>query len=159
MVTPSPQPSIITAGSIVSFPEAIQLTGTITSTGLEVIGIGTLFLTEIANPNLTSWLYYKYLFNSATGEIMEIEGVRSDTHLKLKAAFASDVSGADLWVVNNYFLSDISISPLGAGVVMYTVDSEGTTLDADTTVSINDKWGTLPVGLDCTAAGAQVITN
>lgn len=157
MALSSPQPNVQTVSTITSFPAPVALTGTISSTGLEVTGTGTLFLTEIVNPN-TNFLLYKYIFNPSTGEIMEIEGVRSNTHLKLKHAFAVNLSGAALNVVNNYFYNSISIDPLGAGVIMFTPNSLATTLDENATVNLSNDRGIQPIGLNAEAADAQVTT-
>ena len=154
---PTPQPNVILATGIRSFPEALAKTGTITTTGANVVGTGTLFLTEIKFPN-NPGLLYKYLFNSATGEIREILSVNSNTHMVLKNAFAIDVSGQALKVVNNYYLQSLSISPLGAGVLMYTPESASTVLDADTTINLEDDRGILPIGLNC-VSNVQVTTQ
>jgi hypothetical protein len=154
---PTPLPNIISASTIRSFPESISKTGTWTSTGNNVIGTGTKFLTELLLNN-NPGLLFKYLFNTATGEIREIYSVNSDTHLVLKNGFAINVSGQALFVVNHYALHSISIMPLGAGVIMYTPESAGTTLSNGVPVNIENDYGILPIGLNCVSS-VQVVTN
>jgi len=152
MAIPYPQIRVISSGTILSLPESIQLTGTISSSGVEVTGTGTAFLTEIRNPNNPGVLKYKFLFKATTGEIREILSVNSDTHLVLKNAFAAGLSGADVWVVNHYFLKSVSIMPLDDGVIVYTPESTGATVAANIAINIKDSWGIPnPIGLNCVA--------
>jgi hypothetical protein len=152
MATPLPRIRLISAGTILSLPESVQLTGTISSSGTTVTGTGTLFLTEIRNPNNPGVLQYQYLFKDTTGEIMEILSVNSDTHLELKTAFAAPLAGDDVWVVNNYFLKSISIMPLGAGVRAYTPGSTAQAVAQDVGINIKEPFGIPnPIGLNCVA--------
>ncbi len=156
--TPTPQPTVqVPSGTIVCFPQAKTLTGTITSTGNDVIGTGTKFLTEVKYKN-NPGLLYRFLFNIETGEIREILSVNSDTHLVLKNAFAADVSGQNVTVCDNYALKSISIIPLGADVEMFTPESASTVLAENIEVQVKDWNGILPIGLNC-VSDTQVVTD
>jgi len=160
MAFPTLQPNIVlVTGEILSFPDKTQLTGQITTSGVQVTGDGaTLFLTELIHPSGVQ--KYKYLFNQATGEIRTIVLIQSDNALRISSAFLADIgAAADLYVIDEYAYNSLSINPQGAGVVMYTVDAAATTLDANATVNIASDRGLTPIALDCSSADAIVTTS
>jgi len=69
----------------------ITMTGTITSTGTAVVGVGTLFLSE-CNPG--EWI------KTSDGQIRQILSVADNLNLVLELAFSPDVSG--LTIENSY---------------------------------------------------------
>jgi hypothetical protein len=90
-------PGLVNITNTTCFPAPVTLTGTISSSGVDVTGTGTLFLSEIALPQQDGKLLnYKYIYDESSGEIREIDYVISDTALRLKVSFSSDLSGADL---------------------------------------------------------------
>lgn len=65
-----------------TLPLARALTGTFSSAGTVVIGTGTLFTTEIVEGD--------WLFSTTTNELRRVEGVSTDTTLRLEQAFSVD---------------------------------------------------------------------
>ena len=71
-----------------TFPQSSALTGTISSVndGTLIIGVGTLFLTELSRGE---WIYV-----AAETEIRQVREVMSDTELILEREFTNTLSGA-----------------------------------------------------------------
>ncbi len=108
------------------------LTGTVVSSGVFVVGTGTLFLTEIGGdqgvgfPSTSSYID-SWLFNG-TNEVRRIVGVVDNTHLVLEAAFTVNLAGGAgsvKWIPASRTMQMSWICIAGGGIV------DGVTLGAN----------------------------
>lgn len=124
---PTNAPFILYSGNIDTFPLSTALTGTVTAPDIEVVGVGTLFLSECGggNTNDLSIPIQKqglgYLFNGTT-EYRKIVSVLSDNLLYIESPFTVALAGASVkripesrtmsigWV-------DATATSIGGGVV------------------------------------------
>lgn len=68
-----------------SAPQSISLTGTVTTSGVYVTGIGTAFLTELHN--------YDWLLDATTNkELRKVISVQDDTHCIIDSKFTADIT-------------------------------------------------------------------
>lgn len=142
-----------------SYPAAVTLTGTISSTGTVVTGVGTLFLSEITSTVNPGILKYKYIYNSVTNEIREIASVQTDTTLTLVSAFAAPLSGVALTCPSNKFnYKEISVICAGASGVAATVGNAPVTLMQTSVFTFRWIGGVAPIAVDGTGSPLQITT-
>lgn len=73
-------------------PYAKNNTGTITTQGIAIVGVGTLFTTEMRKGS--------FLVKLSANEFREVDRVDSDTLAYLKSAFTADISSSTPSVIN-----------------------------------------------------------
>ena len=144
--------SVITKTTI---PSPLTLTGTASSVGVLVTGVGTLFTTEIQDKNIVHYeLKFTHLYDPAQNVVREISHVLSDTTLQLKKAFPLNMASQAVQVPNiNIEYSEVSIvSPGASGVV------DGVTLLLGSSVGWNtERQGSLdPIAIDGSVTPLQV---
>lgn len=87
-----------------TIPLARTMTGTIESDGVNVLGTGTLFETELAVGD--------YLYDD-DGAVRQIKHIESETKLTLRQAFPSDVSGIDVLYCQRQRFKMVTIESTG----------------------------------------------
>lgn len=171
------KPASLTAESLTGkkcYPAAVTMTGTISTSSVTVTGVGTLFLSEIANSANPTELKVRYIYDGANSEVREIDKVVSDTVLILKSAFTATLSGAAFtvpdWRYSLWFFqvwtasaaSKIATLPLRvvslAGAVTYT-GGVLTTMIVNTGITFKNEGGLTPIACDGTSNAMQITTQ
>ena len=117
-----------------------SLTGTFTSAGVIVFGSGTTFTKDFVPGD---WIY-----SATTNEIRKVEGVQSDTIMRVSSAFTSPALAQACNRVRGQLLRGLSIWVSGAGAVTINGDSFAT----GETYSVNSSSGIEPIVYDATGS-------
>ena len=137
-----------------TIPASITLTGTYSSVGTVVTGVGTLFKTEILDTKVQQpKLRCHWLFDPATVTVREISHVLSDTSLILKQAFPSNVAGGTSVKCPDPtidYLEISVISPIAGGII------NGSSVLAGSTITWANDNGINPVAIDGTTSNMQI---
>ena len=138
-----------------TIPSPLTLTGTVSSVGLLVTGVGTLFTTEVQEKNRTHFaLKYTHLYDPAQNLTRPIDYVLNDTSLLLKKAFPANMSSQTVQVPDiSVEYSEVSVLSIGAsGIIDAVTMSVGSVINMNT-----ERQGSLdPVAIDGTITGLQV---
>lgn len=146
----------VTITTKTTLPAPVTLTGTISSSGVRVTGVGTKFLTEIAAAGQIS-LKVQYLWDSTNCELRGIATVVSDTVLTLQVAFTNSLSGQALQVPNpGAIYREVSLAPNGTGCLMCTANKPAVTMNGSVMMNFENEGGLPPLALDGTANSIQV---
>lgn len=155
MFSRDPKPKLLRITNKQSIPAALTLTGTVSSSGTLVTGVGTLFLSEIENPKIRHRaLKYKYIFDANQAVVREIDHVLTNTSLVLKEAFPGNMASQALQVPDTSIeYQSVSIISLGTGNYV-----QGTIVQSGSVINRNvERDGIFPpIGVDGTPAGLQV---
>lgn len=144
------------ASTSICIPREVQLTGTVSSSGVIVTGTGTLFTTQILQTG-TTMLRNKYLFSPANGQVIEIIKVLSNTSLMLAAPFTTPLSGENVYVPDiSYNMYSVSLNPLGAGVTVANVNEAASELDISAPVGYDNENGVTPIAVNATASDCEI---
>lgn len=108
------RPYSLAASTATWFPAATALTGTLTSTGCKVVGVGTAFKTTIKPGD--------YLVRDSDNTARKVVEIIDDTNLRLEVAFSSDLAAEACLRVMNQTCREVK--------VMFFTNS-GTIKDAD----------------------------
>jgi hypothetical protein len=117
----NPHNTVVNAPTVVTgkgtLPTAVQITGTITSTGTRVVGSSTLFTTQLKQGD--------YIYNTTAATLSEVRCVKhilDNTHLILESAFSVDVSAINTYRVRGQYKS-VSVANTGGSAGLW---AEGT---------------------------------
>lgn len=137
-------------------PGVVLLTGTFSSTGKLVTGVGTLFTSELLY--LVNQLKYKYLWDSAGNRLAEIDYVVNDTKLWLKLGFSSNVGAGALMKVNDPAKRYRMIKIVGTGAfIISTPDQAPVTWPAAQPFDVtNMNSGLEPFAIDASGTTASI---
>lgn len=142
-----------------TYPAAVTLTGTISSAGVAVTGVGTSFLTELVYEDNPIILRYKYIYDGAQNELREIAKVLNATTLLLKTAFSSNLSGIALKSPDYRTpLIELSVICAGAGGIASTIGGTPVTMIANTLFTFKNQGGIAPMAVDGSVSALQVTT-
>lgn len=87
-------------------PLATTLTGTMSSVGTVVTGVGSLFTKDLVRSD--------HLYNTSTNEVRKISGISGDTILILDSPFSSDMASQAVLMSRAKYVS-IGITATGGG--------------------------------------------
>lgn len=142
-------PTVVTGKG--TLPAAVQITGTITSVGTRVVGVATLFTTQLKQGD--------YIYNTTAATLSEVRCVKhilDNTHLILDAAFSVDVSALNTYRVRGQYKS-VSVANTGGAAGLW---AEGT-ISAGVSVSHEAKPGFVvePIPYNATSTSFNIHTS
>jgi hypothetical protein len=141
-------------GILDTLPHSTLGNGVIASSGIYIQGTGTNFTTQIRPYGFTtSYLFFKS--NSGQSELRKIADIQDDTHLTLRTAFSTVLSGSAY-----YFVSPSQIEQLSYAILSGTVLVNGQSRIA----GVSGGWDSkeifvnpvAPIIIDATNGSAQV---
>lgn len=136
-------------------PSPLTLTGTISSVGTLVTGVGTLFTTEVQEKNRTHFaLKYTHIYDPNQNVARPIDYVLNDTSLLLKKAFPANMTSQAIQVPDaSVEYSEVSVLSIGASGII-----DGVTMATGSVINMNtERQGSLdPVAIDGTGTSLQV---
>lgn len=153
------RPSVLAVTTALTLPASITLTGTISSVGTLVTGVGTLFTSEIAYANADGKLRYKFIYNAGRNEIREIDRVLTDTTLVLKTAFGGNLTTQALTCPDyRYQYEEVTAACAGTGGIISTPGGSPVTMLQNSAINFRWDGGLDPIALNGVTSAIQVTT-
>jgi len=132
--------SFPTAGVI---PAATTLTGTFTSVGSIVTGVGTFFESEIMGS--------KWLYSASLNQVRQIRQIYNQTTLHLVTPFTANIAGAEAVRITG--VKNKSVSCFNRGVTTAVFNNRD--IIANTTENASNEWGLTPITYDAISSTLQ----
>jgi hypothetical protein len=132
---------------------------TISSSGVEITGVGTLFLSELTVAE-GAHQAYGYIYDALQDEIRQIDKVESDTRLILKTAFSAALTGIALVCPDHKFAyrKVDFLCVAGGTAYMSGVDQVRVAMIAAIYVYNRNDGGLEPIAVNGTGTSVQVTT-
>jgi hypothetical protein len=132
----------ITATGKGTIPAAVQISGTITSSGNRVVGTSTKFTTELFKGD--------YIYNTTaatTSAVRKVLHILDDTHLILESGFPSDVSGINTYRTRGKYAG---VSIQNSGAAAGKINEGDITIGASININASDGFSVDPISYDAT---------